>query len=48
MTGELRKFYCYLHCSQNNIRVIKKGENEMGGTCGTYGRQEIRISSFCG
>lgn len=45
ITGGWRKLHNKQHhdlyCEQNILKVVKKvKEDEMGGTCGTYGGQE--------
>jgi hypothetical protein len=37
-----------LHSSPNVIRQIKIKENEVGGTCGTHGREEEYVQGFDG
>ena len=48
--GGWRKLHYKLHnvCSSPHvIRATKPGEYEMGDICGTYGREEKCIQSFC-
>lgn len=40
-----KRFYA-LYYTQNIIRVIKINKNELGGACGTYGREERCIQRF--